>query len=133
MMQELITKHLNWKMARWFMVGCATFLIDYVIFLSLYPHIGSVAVTNLISGGASTTFNYLVHHRWTFKSDAEHKCSTPRYVGAMIFSYFLNTVVTKSLLILGMPVALAKFLAAAIQAPITYIVLNVLVFKKQMA
>ena len=117
-------------MARWFMVGCATFLIDYVIFLSLYPYIGSVAITNLISGGVSTSFNYLTHHRWTFKSDADHKCSTPRYAGAMIFAYLLNTSATKTLLILGVPVAWAKFLAAAIQAPTTYYILNFLVFKK---
>lgn len=112
------------------MVGCATFLIDYTIFLSLYPHIGSVAITNFISGGVSTSFNYLAHHHWTFKSDAEHKSSTPRYVGAMVFAYLLNTVLTKIFLVLGASAALAKFLAAAIQAPATYYVLNVLVFKK---
>lgn len=129
-MPEKIKKYLNWSMARWFMVGCATFLIDYVIFLSLYPYIGSVAITNLISGGVSTSFNYWAHHRWTFKSDAEHKCATPRYAGAMIFAYLLNTFATKTLLILGVHVAWAKFLAAAIQAPTTYYILNFLVFKK---
>lgn len=129
-MQEQITKYLNWSMARWFMVGCATFLIDYVIFLSLYPHIDSVAITNLISGGISTLFNYLTHHRWTFKSDAGHKSSTPRYAGAMIFSYLLNTTATKTLLIFGVHVELAKFLAAAIQAPTAYYILNILVFTK---
>jgi len=113
------------------MVGCVTFAIDYVIFLSLYPHIGSVAITNLISGTFSVSFNYLAHHRWTFKSDTDHKCSTPRYAGAMIFSYLLNTTMTKSFLIFGAPVALAKFLAAAIQAPTTYFILNYLVFKKK--
>lgn len=123
-------KHLNWKVVRWFLVGCVTFLIDYAIFLSLYPHIGSVAVTNFISGGVSTSFNYLAHHRWTFKSDAEHKSSTPKYVGAMLFAYVLNTVLTKIFLVLGTSAALAKFLAAAIQAPATYYVLNFLVFKK---
>lgn len=129
-MQALITKYTNWKIARWFLVGVATFFIDFVIFLSLYPHIGSVAITNLISGGVSTFFNYLAHHRWTFKSDAEHKSSTPRYAGAMIFAYLLNTSLTKAFLILGAPVALAKFLATAIQAPATYFILNILVFKK---
>lgn len=120
-------------MARWFVVGCVTFLIDYGIFLSLYPHIGSVAITNFISGAFSVSFNYLAHHRWTFKSEAEHKCSTPRYAGAMIFSNLLNTAITKSLLLLGVPVAIAKFIAAAVQAPATYLVLNRLVFLKQNA
>lgn len=130
-MHEQITKYLNWSMARWLIVGCATFAIDYVIFLSLYPHIGSVAITNLISGAFSTSFNYLAHHRWTFKSDADHKCSTPRYVGAMIFSYLFNTIMTKTLLVFGAPVAVAKFLATAIQAPTAYFILNYLVFKKK--
>lgn len=129
-MQEQITKYLNWNMARWFMVGCATFTIDYVIFLSLYPKIGSVAITNLISGAVSTSFNYLAHHRWTFESDAEHKRSTLRYAGAMIFSYVLNTTVTKTLLVVGASAAFAKFMAAVIQAPATYFILNHWVFKK---
>jgi putative flippase GtrA len=129
-MPKQITKYLNWNVARWFMVGCATFAIDYVIFLSLYPNIGSVAITNLISGAVSTSFNYLAHHSWTFESDAEHRHSTLRYGGAMIFSYVLNTVATKTLLLVGAPVALAKFMAAVIQAPVTYVILNHWVFKK---
>jgi putative flippase GtrA len=116
-------------MLRWVLVGCVTVSIDWFIFVNLYPHIGTVALTNLISSSFATGFNYFAHHRWTFKSDQRHVQSGVRYGVALFGIYVLNTVLVKVFIVAGIAAGAAKLLAAAIQAPVNYFVSNRLVFK----
>jgi putative flippase GtrA len=116
-------------MLRWFLVGGVTVGIDWLIFVNLYPRIGSVALTNLISGSVSTAFNYLGHHRWTFKSEQHHTQSAVRYGVALFGMYILNTGLVKAFIVLGFVAGAAKLSAAVIQAPVSYFLLNRLVFK----
>ena len=82
--------------------------IDWFIFVNLYPHIRSVALTNLVSGSFSTAFNYIAHHRWTFKTDQRHLQSGPRYAGLLFGGYVLNTILVKALIVLGIVSGVAK-------------------------
>lgn len=124
-----IVGHLDWNILRWFFVGCVTVSIDWFIFVNLYPHIGSVAITNFVSGSFSTAFNYISHHRWTFKSDQRHLQSGVRYGGALFGGYLLNTILVKVFIVVGTTPGVAKLLAAAIQAPASFLVLKFFVFK----
>jgi putative flippase GtrA len=117
-------------MLRWFLVGTVTVGIDWFVFVNVYPRVGSVAVSNFISGSVATSFNYFAHHRWTFKSEQRHLESGSRYLLALLFGYVLNTALLKSFIVAGVVAALAKAMASAIQAPISYFVLNFFVFKK---
>jgi putative flippase GtrA len=110
-------------------VGCVTVGIDWSIFVILYPRIGSVALTNLISGTFSTAFNYLAHHRWTFKGDRHHAQSGIRYAVWLLFAYVLNTTLVKVFIVAGISSGISKLLAAVIQMPISYAVLKLIVFK----
>ncbi len=118
-------------MLRWLLVGCLTVAIDWVIFVNFYPRIGSVALTNLISGSCSTAFNYFAHHRWTFRSGQRHIQSGARYAVALFGIYILNTVLIKIFIVTGLATGVAKLLAAVIQAPMNYFVLNLFVFKRE--
>lgn len=118
-------------MLRWLLVGSVTVGIDWLIFVNLYPRIGSVALTNLISGSFSTAFNYFAHHRWTFKSEQSHVQSGARYGVALFGIYVLNTTLVKVFIVVGIAAGVAKLLAAAIQAPVSYFALNLLVFKRK--
>ncbi len=118
-------------MLRWFVVGCLTVAIDWAIFVNLYPRIGSVALTNLISASLSTAFNYLAHHRWTFKSEQRHVTSGTRYGIALFGMYVLNTFLVKGFILVGTAAGVAKLLAAVVQAPVSYSVLNFLVFRRE--
>jgi putative flippase GtrA len=112
-------KHLDWNMLRWFLVGTVTVGIDWFVFVNVYPRVGSVAVSNFISGSVATSFNYFAHLE-----------SGSRYLLALLFGYVLNTALLKSFIVAGVVAALAKAMASAIQAPISYFVLNFFVFKK---
>lgn len=117
-------------MLRWFLVGGVTVGIDWFIFVSLYPRIGSVALTNLISGSFSTAFNYFAHHRWTFKSDQRHVQSGVRYAIALFFLFLVNTALVKGFIGVGVVPGVAKLAAAVIQAPVSYLVLKRMVFRR---
>ena len=123
-------KKINWKIFRWFIVGCITFFIDYVTFLSLYALISSIAIANLVSSTISFAFNYLCHYRWTFKSDIGHLFSYKLYIVTVIFIYFLNTVLIKIFITFTVSPALSKIFAVAFQAPISYFIFNFIVFRK---
>ena len=121
-------------MLRWFLVGCITFLLDYGIFVSLYGKTGpikSVVVANFCSGIVATTFNYIAHHRWTFKSDAKHTQSGIRYLINLVVFWIIGTLILKGIISLGVTPKLAKLIPVVIVTPFSYFVLNYLVFKKK--
>jgi putative flippase GtrA len=104
--------------------------IDWLVFVTLYPRIGSVALTNFISGCISTGFNYFAHHRWTFRGNQRYVQSGSRYALWLLLAYLLNTTVIKVFIVAGISSGASKLLAAVIQMPISYAVLKLFVFKK---
>ena len=118
-------------MLRWAVVGITTFLIDYIIFLLLFGPISSVFVANFISGAFSTAFNYLTHHKWTFKSEEDHSRSGFKYLLTLIFWWFIGTSILKFLIVAGLDPRLAKFIPPLVVTPFNYFVLNYLVFKRK--
>ena len=124
-----ITRQLDWNILRWFVVGSLTIGIDWIIFVNLYRHIHSVALTNLVSGSFSISFNYVAHHQWTFRNNHDHLQSGPRYIGLLFVGYLLNTFLVKAFLVAGVGPGIAKLLAAVIQAPVSFFGLKLFVFK----
>lgn len=117
-------------MLRWAIVGATTFIIDYSLFILLYDQIGSVFIANFFAGVVATSFNYLMHHRWTFKSEEDHSRSTLKYLLTLIFWWFVGTSILKGLIVSGLDPRLAKFIPVIIVTPFNYFVLNYLVFKR---
>lgn len=128
-LKRLIERSLDENVIRWLLVGCGTIGIDWSIFVTLYSHIGSVALTNLVSITVSAVFNYTLHHRWTFNSDQRHLHSGVRYCGVLFGGFLLNTTLVKIFIIAGLSPSVAKLLAVALQAPISYLILRFFVFK----
>lgn len=128
--KKLIDKYFDPSMLRWAVVGTATTLIDYLIFVFLYGPTNSVFGANLIASIAATTFNYLTHHRWTFKSNQQHSRSGIKYLINLCFWWFISSAIIKSLVVLGVDHRVAKLVPLIFVVPINYFVLNKLVFKK---
>jgi putative flippase GtrA len=129
-----IKSRLDWSMLRWAVVGVATFIIDYTLFILLFEPLGplqSVFLANLIAGIFATTFNYLSHHRWTFKSDQNHSISGIKYLLTLIFWWLVGTTILKALILSGLDPRLAKFIPVLVVTPFNYFVLNYLVFKRK--
>jgi putative flippase GtrA len=118
-------------MLRWAVVGVITTAIDYTIFITLYGPINSVFGANLIAATLATTFNYLTHHRWTFKSGQHHATSGVKYLLNLSFWWIVSSSIIKTLVLIGIDAKVAKLIPLIFIVPINYFVLNRIVFKKK--
>jgi putative flippase GtrA len=128
---KLKEKYFDRSMLRWAIVGITTTAIDYIIFIMLYGASDSVFGSNLVAAGAATTFNYLTHHRWTFKSDQQYATSGVKYLLNLIFWWIVSSSIIKIIVDLEVDVKIAKLAPLVFIVPVNYFVLNKVVFKKK--
>jgi putative flippase GtrA len=129
--KNLLKKYFDPAMLRWVVVGITTTVIDYVLFINLFGPINSVYVANLIAAFIATGFNYLTHHRWTFKSNQQHSRSGAKYLINLVFWWLISSSIIQTLVDMGIDHKLAKLVPFIFIVPINYFVLNRIVFKKK--
>ncbi len=117
-------------MIRWAAVGVTSTVIDYLIFITLYGPTNSIFGANLAAAIIATTFNYLTHHRWTFKSNQNHSRSGVKYLMNLIFWWLFSSSIIKTLVEAGVEPRVAKLVPFVFIVPVNYFVLNKIVFKK---
>jgi len=118
-------------MIRWAAVGVTTTVIDYLVFITLYGPTNSIFGANLVAAVVATTFNYLTHHRWTFKSNQNHSRSGLKYLLNLSFWWIISSTIIKSLVVVGVDPRIAKLVPLIFIVPVNYFVLNRLVYKKR--
>ena len=114
---------------RWAFVGITTFLIDYLIFLSVFSSYDSVYIANFLSGLVSILFNYAAHYFWSFKSESNHSKSGIKYLINLILFWSFGTFLLKFLISSGIEAKYAKLMPVPIIAPLSFISLRFFVFK----
>jgi len=129
--KNLLKRYLDPAMLRWAAVGITTTAMDYILFITLFGPINSVFVANLFAAVVATGFNYLTHHRWTFKSNQQHSRSGAKYLMNLIFWWLISSTIIKTLVEAGVDPKVAKLLPFIFIVPINYFVLNIIVFKKK--
>jgi putative flippase GtrA len=120
----------NGSMWRWALVGTTTTIIDYIIFILLYSVITSVLVANFCAGLASVSFNYAAHYFWSFKSRSDHTKAGIKYLINLIAFWSISTLLLKTLINAGLDPKIAKLIPIPIIAPLSFLSLRFLVFKK---
>lgn len=118
-------------MIRWAVIGVTTFTIDYLLFLILFDFNESVYLSNLISVTIATSFNYYMHHKWTFKTNQYHAKSGVKYLLNLTFWWFISTTIIKALVESGVDPRFAKIAPLVFIVPISYFVLSKIVFKRK--
>jgi len=131
MIKLLAQKYLDPAMLRWAAVGITTTAIDYTLFITLFGPIDSVFIANLFAVIVATSFNYLTHHKWTFKSNQQHLRSGIKYLMNLIFWWLISSTIIKTLVEAGVDPKAAKLVPFVFIVPINYFVLNKIVFKKK--
>jgi len=129
LIKQFVNRYFDYSMLRWALVGVTTTAIDYFLFITLYEQSSSVFIANSISASIATSINYLIHHRWTFKSGQKHSRTGVKYILNLLFWWLMSTSIIKMLLIVGIDPRLAKLAPLALVVPINYFILNHLVFK----
>jgi putative flippase GtrA len=117
------------SMHRWALVGAMTFLIDYVLFLTIYSANNSIYIANFCSGLISITFNYSAHYIWSFKSYSHHSRTGFKYLVNLILFWTLGTLILKSLII-NLEAKYAKLISIPIIAPLSFLSLKFFVFRR---
>ena len=112
------------------LVGTTTTIIDYIIFILLYSVITSVLVANFCAGLVSVSFNYAAHYFWSFKSRSDHTKAGIKYLINLIAFWSINTLLLKTLISNGLDPKIAKLIPIIIIAPLSFLSLRFLVFKK---
>ena len=129
--KNLLEKYFDPAMLRWAAVGITTTVIDYILFITLFGPIDSVFIANLFAAVVATSFNYLTHHRWTFKSNQQHSRSGVKYLMNLIFWWLISSSIIKTLVEAGVDPRVAKLVPFVFIVPVNYFVLNKIVFKKK--
>jgi len=128
MLAALMIKYVSiW---RWALVGATTTIIDYIIFISLYSVITSVLVANFCAGLVSVGFNYTAHYFWSFNSRSDHTKAGIKYLINLITFWSISTLILKMLIGTGLDPKIAKLIPIPIIAPLSFLSLRFLVFKK---
>ena len=130
-LKNLLEKYFDPAMLRWAAVGITTTTIDYLLFITLFGPIDSVFIANLFAAVVATSFNYLTHHRWTFKSNQNHSRSGIKYLMNLIFWWLISSSIIKTLVEAGVDPRVAKLVPFVFIVPVNYFVLNKIVFKKK--
>ena len=128
---EFKNKYFDRSMLRWAAVGVTTTAIDYLIFISLYGPTDSVYGANLAAAIVATMFNYLTHHKWTFKSDQHHSSSGVKYLLNLTFWWVTSSSIIRACISFGIEPRVDKLVPLIFIVPINYFVLNKIVFKKK--
>jgi putative flippase GtrA len=131
MFRKFKTKHSEKSLIRWAVVGTTTTAIDYLIFIALYMPTKSVFGANLIAAMTATTFNYLMHHKWTFRSNQQHAISGVKYLLNLSFWWLTSSSIIEFLIDVGIDARVAKIVPLMFIVPVNYFVLNRIVFSKK--
>jgi putative flippase GtrA len=131
MFRKFKTKHSEKSLIRWAVVGTTTAAIDYLIFIALYMPTKSVFGANLVAAMTATTFNYLMHHKWTFRSNQQHTISVVKYLVNLSFWWLTSSLIINSLIAVEIDARVAKLVPLIFIVPVNYFVLNRIVFSNK--
>ena len=126
------TKYSEKSLIRWVIVGTTTTVIDYLIFIVLYMQTKSVFFANLVATIAAITFNYVMHYKWTFRSQQQHTSSGFKYLLNLSFWWLTSSLIIKSLVMVEIDVRIAKLVPLIFIVPVNYFMLNRIVFKNKL-
>lgn len=115
---------------RWALVGTTTTVIDYITFVLLYSVMTSVLLANFCAGIASVSFNYTSHYFWSFNSESDHAKVGIKYLISLFTFWSMSTLMLKTMINTGLDPKIAKLVLIPIIAPLSFLALRFLIFKK---
>lgn len=112
----------------WFLVGVLTATIDNLAFGLFFGTLG-IAISNVLSGLVAFILNFGLNHRIVFRSKSSALANVKRFVLSFAFERCVNTVQLYLWILIGLEHSEAKLIATLIQAPLSYFLNLLFVFK----
>ncbi|HEY9078354.1 MAG TPA: GtrA family protein [Anaerolineaceae bacterium] len=121
----------SWTFFRYLCASVATAVVDYAVFLVVYPLTNGLEVSIAAARVASVIVQYTLVRGPVFHSSQRVKITFPRYVLLVILSGTLSTLLIQAITHLtSAPVVMAKMAAEGFLYLINYLVQKILIFKK---
>ncbi len=115
---------------RWLIVGLSTKLLDFSTFNFIYLINKDILWANAFSAILSVSYNFTMHHVYTYSGRANFSQSIGRYLVLILMFFLLDLAVITFLVSFGIIPTVAKFISMSLLALASIMSLNLWVFKK---
>ena len=103
------------QIVRFVAVGAVATVVHYSILIALVELAGVAPVVSTTVGYAGgTVVSYILNRRYTFKSNASHLASFPKFVALNVVGMLLNSAIFAALMGLGIWYLLAQMIATGL-------------------
>lgn len=114
---------------RWLIVGLSTKMLDFSVFNVVYYINKDILWANALSAILSVSYNYTMHHVYTYSGRANFSQSIRRYLFLISVFFLLDLTAITCLVSLGMIAVIAKAISMILLAVASVLILNSWVFK----
>lgn len=103
------------QLVRFVAVGAVATVVHYTILIALVELGGAAPVLSTTAGyAAGTVVSYILNRRYTFKSNAPHLASFPKFVALNAVGMLLNGAIVAALISFGVWYLLAQVIATGL-------------------
>lgn len=110
-----------------------SFIADYGLFCLFSFITGSAVISNITARLFSSVLNYNLNRKYVFRSESSAKTSALRYFALAAVILALNTLILKTLTVIGINTYAGKLVTETVLFLFSYIVQHTLVFGKERA
>ena len=110
-----------------------SFFVDYGLFCTLSLFTGSAVLSNIAARIFSSTLNFSLNRKFVFRSKQNLTTSAFRYFTLAAAVLTLNTLILRSLSLIGINTYAAKIITEIILFIFSYVIQHKFVFKKERA
>jgi putative flippase GtrA len=114
---------------RWLIVGLSTKVLDFLAFNVVYLINKNIFLANALSAILSVSYNYTMHHVYTYSGRANFSQSIGRYLVLIMMFFLLDLATITCLVSFGIVPAVAKFISMGLLAFASVLILNSWVFR----
>ncbi|MBY0563986.1 MAG: GtrA family protein [Hyphomonadaceae bacterium] len=115
LVRRFAATNLAQQLVRFVAVGAVATAVHYAILIALVELAGMPPVFSTTAGyAAGTVVSYVLNRRFTFKSNAPHHASFPKFVALNAIGMLLNGAIFAALISLGVWYVLAQVIATGL-------------------
>lgn len=113
----------------WGLVGISTNALDYLTFILCHGLSGSIPISNFISLGVSSSFNFYQHRTKTFQNESNLHKQIYKYIIYQFIVWMFSSSLISLISYIGFAIGVAKLLPLVVIAPVNFFALKYAVYK----
>ncbi len=129
--KPLRSRRLHFVAGRYLLVGLASNIVDYSLFLLVYGWTRQIFISTYVARGVSMWINYFLVSRVVFRAGGQVVSTFAQYVGLVILSgFFVSVLIGQISPLIGGRIFLAKLAAEGLVFLMNFAVQRWLIFRR---